>query len=115
MALTAVLVPDGLHHARIEGTLDVGPGVGQVPAVGLNQLLQIELPFAPKVYVQAGFEEQLYALCGSPDGFVTDIRPDAVPVVYPVGQPPRAQFRVDLTSAPASVKMWLNAEYSASR
>ena len=115
MALTLVLVADGLHHAKSQGSIDIGSGVGQVAATGSNQLLQVALPFDLKVITPVGFAEQSYVFCKSSDGNVSDVRPDATPVVFPPSGPPLAQFRVDITAAPAAVELWYWAWQSAGR
>lgn len=126
MALTVALILNGTHHASTSGTgggggstaLTIGAGVGQVPATGAGQLLQVELPFPASQWsgsdAQASFARQLYVQCQSLDGNVTAIVAHGTPVVFPAGALPRAQFLVDLTAAGA-VQMWVKSEATVSR
>jgi hypothetical protein len=115
MALSAVLVGrEGLAHARVDGLLTVGPDFGEVPAVGLDQLVRLRLPYEPRVYVPVGFEEQFYILSKSIDGLVTDIRLDATQFEYD-SVSPILRLRFDLTAAPAQIEMWLEAHHSVGR
>lgn len=115
MALVVSMVGDGgLHHARVDGLLTVGPGFGEVVAVGIDQLLRLRLPFEPRVFVPVDFEQQFYILSKSVDGLVTDIRLDAVQFEYD-SVSPILRLRVDLTGAPAQVEVWLEAHHSVGR
>jgi hypothetical protein len=113
--LNAVLVAKGLHHAETTGQITVGPGPGEVPAIGVAQLLKLPLPFADGIYKPVGFEEQSYVICQSLDGNVSNIQFDAVQFEYlPSGQPV-ARLLVDITAAPASVELWFEAHHSTGR
>lgn len=115
MALAVSMVGDaGLHHAEAHGAITLGSGFGEVAAVGANQLLRLRLPYEPRVYNPAGFEEQFYVLAKSLDGLVTDIRLDAQQFEYD-SVSPILRLRVDLTGAPAQVEMWLEAHHSVGR
>lgn len=115
MALTVNMVgPAGLHHANASGTITIGAGFGEVAGVGPNQLMRLRLPYEPRVYNPAGFEEQFYVLVRSTDGLVTDVRLDATQFEYDAISP-ILRLRVDLTGAPAQVEMWLEAHHSVGR
>lgn len=109
------MVAKGLHHAETVGQIDIGPGPGQVPAIGLGQLMKLPLPFIDGVYKPVGFEEQSYVLAQSLDGNISNIRFDAQQFEYlPSGQPV-ARLLVDITAAPAAVELWFEAHHSTGR
>jgi hypothetical protein len=114
--LNAVLVAKGLHHAETVGQITVGPGPGEVPAIGVAQLLKLPLPFSKGVYKPVGFEDQSYVICQSLDGNVSNIAFDAVQFEYdPVTGQPIARLLVDIAAAPASVELWFEAHHSTGR
>lgn len=116
MALTAVLVPDGLHHAVTNGSITVGAGYGQVPAVGVNQLLKLLLPFEREVYNKPGYSEQFYCLVKLTDATVTDVRLDATQFeTDPTTGASVLRLRVDVAADPANVLIWLESHHSTGR
>lgn len=116
MALNVVLVPLGLHHAKTEGLLDIGPGYGQVPALGFGELLKLVLPFKEEIRNKVGYKEQMYVLAKSLDGNVSNIRLDAVQFeVDPATDQTVLRLNVDIIAAPASVQIWIESHHSAGR
>lgn len=116
MALTAILVPgnEGVHHAITTGLLTVGPGFGEVPAIGMNQLLRLRLPFMPAFYATRGYEEQFYVIIKSLDGAVTNVVLDPLEFEYD-NVSSILRLRVSLTSAPAALQTWLESHHSVGR
>lgn len=118
MALpTPTLIPLGLLHAVTQGQIDVGLGFGQVPAIGLNQLMQLDLTqtFSRDVRNKVGYAEHVYIISKSLDGNVQDIRLDAVQFLPDSnGDPGILQLRVDLI-APGQVYMLIEAHHSSGR
>lgn len=116
MTIAAALVPSGLHHAKALGPITVGPGPGEVPAVGPGQLMILPLPFSDLVYRRSGFENQTYVISKSLDGNVTNIVLDAVQFQYdPITGQPALRLLVDVTAVPAQVDIWIEAHHSAGR
>lgn len=118
MTLSAALIPSGQQHAETSGTISVGAAFGEVAAAGANQLLRLPLPFPLDVITPAGFADQLYLTAKSLDGFVTDVRFDAVPVEYDNATAPSqaiARLRVDSSQLPAQVQMIFEAHHSIGR
>lgn len=118
MALpTPALVPSGLLHATTQGTIDVGPGEGQVPALGPNQLMQLDITgaFSRDIRNKPGFADQFYVTSKSLDANVTDIRINAVAFLLDAnGDPAILQLDVDLT-APGDVYILMEAHHSSGR
>lgn len=118
MALpTPTLISLGLLHAVTEGQIDVGLGFGQVPAIGPNQLMQLDLTqtFSRDVRNKVGYADHVYITSKSLDANVTDIRLDPVPFLPDAnGDPGVLQLRVDLT-APGQVYLLVEAHHSSGR
>lgn len=115
MALAVNMVGrEGLHHARVDGLLTIGAGFGETPALGLNQLVRLRLPFESRVFVPRGFEEQFYIISKSFDGLVTDIRLDATQFEFD-NTSPILRLRFDVTGTPAQIEMWIEAHHSVGR
>jgi hypothetical protein len=117
MALAApTLIAHGRHHADVEGVITVGPGDGEVPAFGLNQLMTVDITaFEEVIRNYLGFEDQFYIWFQSLDGNVTDVRLDAQEFgIDSEGVPITLRIRVDIT-ANATVKMILESHHSAGR
>lgn len=118
MALTASLVPNGLHHAVTSGTITVNPvpGYGEVAAIGANQLLKLLLPFAREIIDKVGYQEQFYILAKLLDASVTAVTLDAVQFeTDPVTGQSVVRLRVDLAAAPGNVLLWLESHHSSGR
>jgi len=118
MALpTPALVASGLLHAKTLGTIDVGPGEGQVAAFGANQLMQLDITgaFSRDIRNKPGFADQFYITSKSLDANVTDIRLNAVPFLLDAnGDPAILQLDVDIT-ADGDVYILMEAHHSAGR
>lgn len=116
MTVSASLTDGGQHHATTSGTVTTGAGIGEVPAVAANQLLQILLPFEPKVMTNPGFEEQFYIFFRSTDGNIADARLDATQFgTDPATGRKTVRLRVDMLAAPAAIECWLETHHSIGR
>lgn len=116
MALTVSLVPNGLHHGVTSGAIDIGPGYGQVAAIGANQLLKLLLPFAREVIDKVGYEDQLYILAKLLDASVTRVALDAVQFeIDPITRQSVLRLRVDVAAVPGNVLLWLESHHSTGR
>lgn len=114
MALSVTIIREGLHHAVANGSVTVGAGFGEVPAIGLAQPMALRLPYDTRVFVPRGFEDQFYVLAKSLDGMVTDVR--LAPVVFTYDTvSPILHLLVDLVAAPAVTTIWLEAHHSVGR
>lgn len=116
MALNVVLVANGLAHAVTQGQIDVGPGYGQVPALGAAQLLKLLLPFSREIVNKVGYQDQFYVLAKSLDGNVTKFALDATQFETDVATGQSVvRLNVDIVAVPASVEIWLEAHHSTGR
>jgi hypothetical protein len=116
MALSVVLVPNGLAHAITQGQIDVGPGYGQVPAIGAGQLLKLLLPFGQEIINKPGYEDQFYVLPKPLDANSSNYRLDAVQFeTDPTTGQSVLRLLVDITAAPADVQIWLETHHSTGR
>lgn len=112
---TPSLVTGGLHHLVADGTIDVGAGLGQVPAFGNNQLLRIDLSVLPRHVRHApDFGEQLYVDFLSRDNNLTALAEDATLFEFDsFGDPEILRLRVDIAAA-SSVFALINAQHTDS-
>ncbi len=117
MALPApTLVQEGLHHAGSEGTVTVGAGNGQVSAIGLNELMILDITaFEYVIREDVGFQEQFYIFTKSLDGLITDVRLDAQEFNLDAdGIPIEVRLRVDLTAV-GDLYLLIESHHSAGR
>lgn len=114
MTLAIALVPNGLQHAAVTGSITAGAGFGEIAGAGANQLMRLRLPFALDMASKPGFADQMYVTAKSLDGNVSDVRLDAAPVVFDTVSP-ILQLRVDATVLPASMYILIEAHHSIGR
>jgi len=116
MALTVVLVANGIAHAKAQGQLTTGSGYGTVPGLGANQLLKLLLPFSKEITNKVGYQDQFYVLAAPLDANVTDIRLDATQFeTDPTTGQSVLRLRVDINAEPADVQIWMEAHHSTGR
>lgn len=116
MALpTPSLVGGGLHHMVADGIIDVGAGLGQVPALGNNQLLRLDLSALPRHVRHApDFGDQLYIDFLCRDNNLTLLGEDAQLFELDArGDPEIVRLRVDI-AANSSVFATLIAQHTDS-
>lgn len=118
MAITPTLVESGYLHMKVTGDIVLGNNVGEIGALGVNQLLIVSLAALDrKVYEvnRDGFEDQFYVLAMANDQNCTGIRLDATQFEYTAAGVPRLRLRVDVSAVPANITLWLEAHHSWGR